>query len=164
MAGSNILISGFGGLGVEIAKNVVLSGVKSVTLHDTAVTRLEDLSSQFFLREDDIGKNRAEVTLPRLGELNSYVPLRSLTTPLSDDDIAKHQVIVLTDSSAEEQLRVSDACRRSGSKLIIAKTYGLFGQIFCDFGDKFIVSDPTGEEPASFMIANIEQVKLWDSV
>ena len=33
---------------------------------------------QFFLREEDIGKSRAEVSVPRLAELNSYVPVRNL--------------------------------------------------------------------------------------
>lgn len=36
MANSDILLSGLGGLGLEIAKNVILGGVKSITLHDTA--------------------------------------------------------------------------------------------------------------------------------
>lgn len=34
MQKANVLISGMGGLGIEIAKNVILGGVKSVTLHD----------------------------------------------------------------------------------------------------------------------------------
>merc|ERR1712142_1433651 len=74
MAGSNILICGMKGLGVEIAKNVILSGVKSVTIHDPEAAELEDLSSQFYLGEGDVGKNRADVTCPKLAELNSYVP------------------------------------------------------------------------------------------
>lgn len=43
------------------AKNVVLAGVASVTLHDTGIAQLSDLSSQFYLSEADLGKNRAEV-------------------------------------------------------------------------------------------------------
>lgn len=34
MANSDILLSGLNGLGLEIAKNVILGGVKSITLHD----------------------------------------------------------------------------------------------------------------------------------
>ncbi len=34
MQKSNILISGMKGLGIEIAKNVILGGVKRVTIHD----------------------------------------------------------------------------------------------------------------------------------
>lgn len=56
MASSDVLISGLGGLGVEIAKNVILGGVKSVTLHDDALCQIADLGSQFYLTEADIGK------------------------------------------------------------------------------------------------------------
>lgn len=56
MASSDVLISGLGGLGVEVAKNIILGGVKSVTLHDINVCCIEDLGSQFYLKESDIGK------------------------------------------------------------------------------------------------------------
>ena len=46
MALSNVLVSGMGGLGVEVAKNIVLGGVKSVTVHDQSAASWSDLSSQ----------------------------------------------------------------------------------------------------------------------
>ena len=46
MQHSNVMISGMKGLGIEIAKNVVLGGVKSVTIHDDGNTGWLDLSSQ----------------------------------------------------------------------------------------------------------------------
>ena len=46
MQKSSILISGLGGLGIEIAKNIVLGGVKSIVLHDTQNASYSDLSSQ----------------------------------------------------------------------------------------------------------------------
>ena len=46
MGSSNILISGMKGLGVEVAKDVVLAGVKSVTIHDSDKVELSHLSSQ----------------------------------------------------------------------------------------------------------------------
>lgn len=58
MASSDVLISGLGGLGVEIAKNIILGGVKSVTLHDHATCKLTDLGSQFYLTEADVGEER----------------------------------------------------------------------------------------------------------
>ena len=54
MAQSNVLISGMRGLGVEIAKNVILGGVKSIALHDQGVAEYQDLSSQFYLTEADV--------------------------------------------------------------------------------------------------------------
>lgn len=46
MQNSSVLISGMRGLGVEIAKNVILGGVRSVTVHDQEVAEWRDLSSQ----------------------------------------------------------------------------------------------------------------------
>lgn len=48
-------MSGLNGLGCEIAKNVLLGGVKSMTIHDTKETTLWDLSSQYYLSENDVG-------------------------------------------------------------------------------------------------------------
>lgn len=157
MQSSNVLISGMKGLGVEIAKNVVLGGVKSVTIHDTGNTSWTDLSSQFFLRDEDIGKNRAEVTLPRLAELNSYVPCNCYTGKLEEAFLKDFQVVVLTDSSMEEQIHLGELCHKRGIKFIVAETRGLFGMIFCDFGDEFVVHDMDGEQPISNMIADIDE-------
>lgn len=51
MQSSNVLISGMKGLGVEIAKNVVLGGVKSVTIHDSGNASWTDLSAQVWVRK-----------------------------------------------------------------------------------------------------------------
>lgn len=48
---------------------------------------------QFYLREEDIGKNRAEVSQPRLAELNSYVPVTAYTGPLVEDFLSGFQVL-----------------------------------------------------------------------
>ena len=87
MAKSKVLIIGLKGLGIEIAKNVALAGVKALDIYDPTKITLQDLSSQFFLRESDIAKSRAEASLPRLAELNSYVPVNCLlyTSPSPRD-------------------------------------------------------------------------------
>lgn len=46
MATSNVLIVGANGLGGEVAKNVILAGVKSVTLLDDGLAEWSDLSAQ----------------------------------------------------------------------------------------------------------------------
>ena len=46
LANAHILISGMRGLGVEIAKNIILGGPKSVTIHDGGNVDYADLSSQ----------------------------------------------------------------------------------------------------------------------
>lgn len=155
MASSDVLISGLGGLGVEIAKNVILGGVKSVTIHDEHKTQISDLSSQFYLTEADIGTNRAEASLTNLAELNPYVSVAVYTGKLTQDFVSKFRVIVLTESTLKEQLEISEYSHSKGIALIVASTKGLFGQIFCDFCDNFQVIDATGEQPLSVMIAAI---------
>jgi ubiquitin-activating enzyme E1 len=53
---------------------------------------------QFFLREEDVGKPRADVTVPRLAELNAYVPVRVLNGqaghPISVELIQGFQVLM----------------------------------------------------------------------
>ncbi|MPC17570.1 Ubiquitin-like modifier-activating enzyme 1 [Portunus trituberculatus] len=139
----------------SIAKNVILGGVKSVTVHDMKDASMRDLGSQFFLTEKDFGVNRAKACQERLLELNPYVPVSASTSPLSDDFLKHFRVVVLTDSTREEQLRVSAFCHAHDIALIIGSTNGLFGQIFCDFGENFEVVDTNGESPVSAMVAGI---------
>nr|XP_025042431.1 ubiquitin-like modifier-activating enzyme 1 [Pelodiscus sinensis] len=157
MQNASVLVSGLRGLGVEIAKNIILGGVKSVTLHDSAPAQWADLASQFYLREDDMGKNRAEASQPRLAELNSYVPVSIHTGALTEDFLSAFQVVVLTSSPLEEQLRVGELCHARGIKLVVADGSGRWGagQLFCDFGDEMVVTDPNGEQPLSAMVSMV---------
>lgn len=159
MASSSVLISGIGGLGVEIAKNVILAGVKSVTLHDQQKCTLADLSSQFYLAESSVGQNRAEVSCGHLSELNQYVPTTAYTGELDEEFLQKFRVVVLTDINESEQKRIAIITRKYNIALIIAVTRGLFGQIFCDFGESFTVNDVNGANPLSAMIASISKDK-----
>lgn len=155
MANSDVLISGLGGLGVEIAKNVILGGVKSVTLHDERTCTIGDLSSQFYLSESAIGQNRAVASCEQLSELNHYVPTTAHTGPLTEEFLRKFSVVVLTKATRAEKERVGAITHANKIALIIADTRGLFSQVFCDFGPEFTVVDVTGENPVSAMIADI---------
>jgi ubiquitin-activating enzyme E1 len=163
MSASNVLIVGLKGLGVEIAKNIALAGVKSLTLYDPAPVAIADLSSQFFLRVEDVGKPRDQVTAPRVAELNAYTPVHihesaSLGENLSEFD--KYQVVVLTNTPLNLQLTIGDYCHEKGIYVVIADTFGLFGSIFCDFGEKFTIIDATGENPVNGIVAGIDEEGL----
>ncbi|KAJ2904461.1 hypothetical protein MKZ38_007992 [Zalerion maritima] len=160
MGASNVLIVGLKGLGVEIAKNIALAGVKSLTLYDPAPVSVCDLSSQFFLRQEDIGKPRDVVTVPRVAELNAYTPVSVHQSPLLDENLSqfdKYQVVVLTGTNLQIQEAVGDYCHSKGIYVVVADTFGLFGSIFCDFGEKFTVIDATGENPTNGIIADIDE-------
>lgn len=155
MAGANVLVVGMNGLGVETAKNVILAGVKSVSLHDSKVATWSDLSSNFYIQESDLGKNRAEICAPKLSELNPYVPITVLDGELAQDKILQYRVVVLIDIPMSQQIDIADFCHNNNICVIISDVFGVFGNIFCDFGKDFICYDINGEPNASSMVAAI---------
>ncbi|CCH41012.1 ubiquitin-activating enzyme E1 [Wickerhamomyces ciferrii] len=152
---SNILIIGLRGLGLEIAKNVALAGVKSLSIYDPKPTELKDLSTQFYLTEEDVGKPRAAASLSKLSELNSYVPI-SVVDELSEETLSKFQTVVLTEASLEEQVKINNFTHSNNIKFISTDSKGLFGNVFVDFGTDFTIVDSTGEEPLSGIVSDIE--------
>uniref|UniRef100_A0A0E0EGH2 E1 ubiquitin-activating enzyme n=1 Tax=Oryza meridionalis TaxID=40149 RepID=A0A0E0EGH2_9ORYZ len=154
---SHVLVSGLNGLGAEIAKNLALAGVKSVTLHDVKNVEMWDLSANFFLSENDIGKNRAAACVSKLQELNNAVIISALTEELTTDHLSKFQAVVFTDIGLDKAYEFDDCCHNHCPPIsfIKAEVCGLFGTVFCDFGPEFTVLDVDGEDPHTGIIASI---------
>lgn len=68
--------------------------------------------------------------------------------------------MVLTNTSLKDQLIIGDYLHQKGIYLVVADTFGLFGSIFCDFGEKFTILDSTGETPVSGIVADIDEEGL----
>uniref|UniRef100_A0A8C5UF94 SUMO-activating enzyme subunit 1 n=1 Tax=Malurus cyaneus samueli TaxID=2593467 RepID=A0A8C5UF94_9PASS len=143
-----VLVSGLRGTGAQVATALVLAGTGLVVLHDRGATCTADRTHQFLLGESDLGQNRAEASQRALAELNPRVQ-HSLT------DLA--QVVVLTESPLEEQLRIGDFCHARDICFIVADTKGLAGQLFCDFGERFVVDDPAEGDPVCAVVQHISQ-------
>ncbi|TRY90346.1 hypothetical protein DNTS_023630 [Danionella cerebrum] len=146
MARSTVFVSGMGALGVEIAKNIVLAGVKAVTLHDNKRCEPWDLGTNFFIREEDVQsqKKRVEAVHQRVAELNPYVRV-SVSTDVLDDQtdlsfLKMYQCVVLTETKLSLQKRVNRFCHSQQPSI-----------------KAFEVSDPTGEESKEIFIQNISQ-------
>ncbi|CAI5479155.1 unnamed protein product, partial [Closterium sp. Yama58-4] len=155
--GAKVLISGLNGLGVEIAKNVILAGVKSVTVHDTVTVTVQHLSAQFFLSEADVGQNRAQACAARLQELNKAVEVHVHTAPIEKEFLGDFQAVVFTDLPLDQAIEFDAYCHTHSPAVpfIRCETRGVFGAIFCDFGPKFTVTDIDGEEPFSGIVASV---------
>uniref|UniRef100_A0A8C1SSJ7 Ubiquitin-like modifier-activating enzyme 6 n=1 Tax=Cyprinus carpio TaxID=7962 RepID=A0A8C1SSJ7_CYPCA len=165
MARSAVFLSGIGALGVEIAKNIVLAGVKAVTLHDCKRCEVWDLGTNFFIREEDVHsqKKRVEAVHSRVAELNPYVQV-SVSTDVLDENtdlsfLKRYQCVVLTETKLSLQKRIDRFChsQQPPIKFIGCDVFGICSRVFCDFGEAFEVSDPTGEEPKELFIQNISQ-------
>uniref|UniRef100_UPI0037E7A066 ubiquitin-like modifier-activating enzyme 6 n=1 Tax=Semicossyphus pulcher TaxID=241346 RepID=UPI0037E7A066 len=165
MAQSSVFLSGMGGLGIEIAKNIVLAGVKAVTLHDTKQCETWDLGSNFFICKEDVlsQRRRVEAVCPRVAELNPYVHVDMSSSALDDNTdlsfLRKYQCVILTEARLSLQKRVNEFChsQQPPIRFIGCDAYGICVRVFCDFGEEFEVSDPTGEEPKEIFIQTITQ-------
>lgn len=162
MAKSSVLIIGCDGLGVEIAKNVILAGVKSVSIYDPAPVTFADLSSNFYLTEADVASkiSRAQACIDQLSSLNPYVSVSmyNANLDLSESDrnvLSSFAVVVMVNQSHAAQKAVDEVCHKHDVKFMSASSRGVFGSIFCDFGPSFRVYDVTGEQPRSVMISAI---------
>ena len=169
MASSSVLLCGLGGgLGVETAKNLILAGVKSVTLYDSQNASYLDLAANFFLSEESIGSNRAAKCAEKLAELNPYVSVGAIDPvfkTLADWQayITKSAITVLVLANYSEVLEDSgvsteelcDWCHTQGVCVVMGEVQGVFARIFTDFGEAFVVNDRTGEVPATSMVGNI---------
>jgi ubiquitin-activating enzyme E1 len=62
-----VAIVGLRGLGVEVAKNLILAGPNAVLLFDDEITKINDLGANFYTEEKHVGKvTRAEACLEKL--------------------------------------------------------------------------------------------------
>jgi len=157
---ARILIAGINGLGAEIAKNVILAGVKSVTLLDDRKVTEEDFCSQFLAPQSSVGTNRAEASLTRAQNLNPMVELKADTEPIeskSDDYFKDFDVVCLIGASTAQHLRVNNVCREANVKFFATDVWGMHGFCFTDlqkheFAEdvaKYVVVSKPHEKPKS---------------
>lgn len=69
------------------------------------------------------------------------------------------QVVVVTEAGWGQKLEVSEWCHERGVAFVGAEACGVFGSVFCDFGEAHAVLDPNGEPPFQQMIASVTRDK-----
>jgi len=169
LAASSVLVVGLGGVGVELAKNVLLAGPRSVTLVDPTPARMTDLATQYYLDEESLGQPRAKASYDKLKELNPSVQLHLLEPASMDVDAVaeaveasgqKFDVVVAADQDKSSEEALNGLARRLNAKFVAAQAPGLFGSIFCDFGDEFTVNDTDGREAKTGLLKGFEALPL----
>lgn len=126
---SSVLLIGMKGVGVEIAKDIILAGVHNVSIYDNEKVEYSNLSSNFYLNENDIGKPRAQACFAKLNDLNPYVSVSVCNEELSDSCLSKYRVIVVTEGSLELKLRISKFCHEHNICFILSECCGVFSRV-----------------------------------
>ena len=171
LASLKVFIYGLRGLGIEVAKNIILNGCEEVAICDPNIVKINDLGSNFFLSDDDVGnKRRDEACLPKLRELNPYVKVSTLDIEKKKDmneyinvfieKIEKYNVVVITElQTMFFMAQIDTFCRNKNIKLIYGICLGLVGYIFVDFGMAHVIFDENGEETGTYLIKSISRDK-----
>jgi len=132
---STVLLIGLKGLGAEFCKNIVLAGIKSLTLLDDKDATKLDTFSQFLIPRDQIGTNRAEASLERAQRLNPMVNItvdKESVDNKPDEFFAQFNVVVATDCNLAQLLRINKICHNAKVKFFCADVFGFYGYSFAD--------------------------------
>lgn len=157
---ANVLLVTVRALGNEIAKNLVLAGIGSLTIADHENVTEADLGSQFLLATPSagevvppdatqeqreaadraaaaavVGKNRAVAVSQQLSSLNPRV-----NVVVEQNDVSKQaagyfekfSLVIVTDRDPAVLNYINTATRLQGRPFYAANSYGMFGFIFAD--------------------------------
>ena len=162
----NVFIYGMRGVGIETSKNLVLAGPKSLTIFDPNKIKINDLTSNYFLKEEDIInlKRRDEASISSLIELNPYVNIKimegnniikDIQKTLKDPE-SKYNLIVITELLPRKDIEeINELCRKENIGFILSLEFGIYAYIFVDFGNSFTIYDEKGDEIKEYLIEKI---------
>ena len=155
-----ILIIGLRGLGIEIAKNIILAGPKEVSISDKNICKINNLSSNFYLNESDVNKKTLEDScLNKLKALNPNVNV-NIHKGLFEEEIKRFNLIIITEIMKLEDLyEINFLCRKNKINFIYTLSLGLTGFLFNDFGDEHYIYDKNGEKKLTYNISYIKEKK-----
>ncbi|EDW97106.1 SUMO-activating enzyme subunit 1 [Drosophila yakuba] len=160
---AKILIAGLCGLGAEITKNIILSGVNSVKLLDDKNVTEEDFCSQFLAPRESLNSNRAEASLARARALNPMVDISADREPLQEkasEFFSQFDVVVVNGATNEELLRIDSICRDLGVKFIATDVWGTFGFYFASLQKHSYVEDVIKHK----VVSNADKKKKYETV
>ncbi|RPB26772.1 hypothetical protein L211DRAFT_835105 [Terfezia boudieri ATCC MYA-4762] len=135
MRNSKILLIGMRAIANEIAKNLALAGIGSLTVLDPEVVTEDDLASQFFIQEEHIGMNRAEAAAPSIRKLNPRVTIHTDTDSPSSKPptfFSQFDITIATELDLDALISINTSCRQCSRPFYSAASYGLYGYIFAD--------------------------------
>ena len=167
----HVLIIGLSGVGVETAKNILLAGPHTVTLHDDSIAAVEDLGCNFYLTESSVGRHKAETLMQPLGELNPNVALKLHKGAIDAALLQAHDVVVVCDGlktaqSFDALTQWNQICRtnrRHGTDVCTAFVYcamsGVVAHMFSDFGPSHACFDADGQALRTIIVDHISTDK-----
>jgi ubiquitin-like 1-activating enzyme E1 A len=132
---ANILLITIKALGGEIAKNLVLAGIGSLTVIDHEIVTEADLGAQFFLEASHVGLNRAVAARAAIQQLNPRVRVNVDTVDIrlkQPSFYSAFDIIIATDLDSNALEIINTATRFSRRRFYAASSVGIYGFLFAD--------------------------------
>jgi ubiquitin-activating enzyme E1 len=164
------MIYGARGLGVEVAKHLILNGVNTVHICDPSLLEVRDFSANYFIRDSQVGQNlsRADASISELKKLNNGVDVKVVSEfkleNILSESTKNYDAVIITeayglnwDADSSDDLNVynlNNILRKNQIAFMLAETGGLFGYLFNDFGDVYRVQS-TGIEEEQIVIKDM---------
>jgi hypothetical protein len=145
LAQAHVLLVGLGPCGVEVAKNIILMGVGSVTLCDG--TPLEAQECGYFARGLQAGGGRAAQLAAPLQALNPYVKLQVADALPSLPSSFTAVVVTGACLNMTQWIEMDAHCRTARIPFIAVGMTAKHVFVFSDFGEAHQVVDPDGTRP-----------------
>lgn len=122
-------------LGTEILKNLVLPGIGHFSIVDHELVTERDFGNNFFVRRNDLGQPRAQVTKDLLLELNPDVSGECLVADPSElirtnlEYFKQFTLIISTQLSFSDNLQLCSVCAQENITLIVARSLGFINYL-----------------------------------
>lgn len=111
-------VIGAGAIGNELVKNLLLIGAGTIDVFDYDTVELSNLTRSVFLRESDIGRNKAVALVQKAQELYPACQLGAIAGSIFDtltlSDAKRYDVIVGAVDNIEARLRINDVALIAG--------------------------------------------------
>lgn len=183
------LILGCRGVGVETAKNLILSNVGRVWLWDPTVATEKHRGTNWCVTtttdeehcstSSTTTTSLAQASVSELQSLNPYCRVSAIMD--DDDDDAENAVWSLLEQDAvvvttvvvtawdilsppDLLFRLTSLCHTRNIPIILACTHGVTCSIFCDFGPQHTITDATGEPTRTLAVAHMEVLDYDDAM
>ncbi|GBG27243.1 NEDD8-activating enzyme E1 regulatory subunit [Hondaea fermentalgiana] len=133
LAEAHILLLKAGPTGTETLKNLVLPGIGKFTVVDDENVGEADVSNNFFVTQEYLGKGRAETTCELLQELNPDVkgefvvsdPVEFVTR--DSTVLNTFTLVIATEMPEQNLLAIEEALLPHNVPMVVARTYGFIG-------------------------------------
>lgn len=124
VSATKIVVVGAGAIGNEVIKNLVLLGVRNISIYDIDTIEVHNLTRSVLFREEDVGKDKARVAAERALDLDPAINVTShcgdVWELLSIRELRYQDVLICCVDNFETRIKLNQLCLLAGVNMVNA--------------------------------------------